>query len=413
MIRKPIVRVCEIGWRTKGEKVKLGVLVRYGKQRKIISLDEWVHPGYLDGSAQDIPEKVKREYRKMVGKYEARIEAILSNLGKNFSIQKFDELFRGNYNPNMTFSEFVEYIAKSTEKNRTATSYRTAHNALAKFMGVDQIEFTDITRPVLVDFRSRLIDSGKTGSTVHKYLRTIRTLLNKAIEENLIQLNYNTHPFGPGSKILHGLNQTTHTEALSIPEKDAILIFNVDRIKDKHHRKSVQLGKYYFQFMYFSGGMDLADLINLKWPNVMHGELNYVRTKTERSGAYGARGQRINMKLHSKAQEVIDKIGDASGEYVFPWMNRWDGAGNRRKNRIEEKAAKEVNEYLRFLSFHAGVRYFTSKEIRHTVAYVLQESGLDLSVISSTLGHADANTTKAYLKKLTQRHRIDEAINAL
>ena len=98
---------------------------------------------------------------------------------------------------------------------------------------------------------------------------------------------------------------------------------------------------------------------------------------------------------------------------MFPILNPTVHKTERqRKDRIK-KVLKSVNGELRKIGNELGLTFpLTTYVARHSYASVLKHAGVDVSLISESLGHADLTTTQIYLDSFGN-DRIDEAMTHL
>lgn len=83
----------------------------------------------------------------------------------------------------------------------------------------------------------------------------------------------------------------------------------------------------------------------------------------------------------------------------------------QRKNRIHKVIGK-VNPYLAEIGKMAVETHLTTYVARHTFATVLKRSGVNIAIISESMGHSDIATTQIYLDSF-EDSQIDEAMKNL
>jgi len=120
--------------------------------------------------------------------------------------------------------------------------------------------------------------------------------------------------------------------------------------------------------------------------------------------------------LMPEAQQIIEKYGKqpCNGEdYIFPILNRQIHQTEQQIfNRLHKVMAK-VNDNLEQLSKKIGLKNpLTTYVARHTFATVLKRSGVNIAIISESLGHSDLSTTQIYLDSF-ENSQIDEAMKNL
>ncbi len=135
--------------------------------------------------------------------------------------------------------------------------------------------------------------------------------------------------------------------------------------------------------------------------------IRYIRKKT---------GKEISFPLSDVGKEIIRKYSkpDATNEdYIFPILDRKiHRTEMQRKNRIHKVIGK-VNPCLAEIGRMAGLEtHLTTYVARHTFATVLKRSGVNIAIISESMGHSDIVTTQIYLDSF-ENSQIDEAMKNL
>lgn len=90
-------------------------------------------------------------------------------------------------------------------------------------------------------------------------------------------------------------------------------------------------------FIYFCNGLNVADLISLKFSDIQNGEISFIRKKTkDRTRDV----KRIYAAITPEMYSIINKWGNDPKKsiYIFPFLKPGDSAcGNmRRKRRISQ-----------------------------------------------------------------------------
>jgi len=124
----------------------------------------------------------------------------------------------------------------------------------------------------------------------------------------------------------------------------------------------------------------------------------------------------MTIPLSNEVLEIIQRyaVGKSkSSDYIFPIL---DGAVHetelQRYNRIHKILGK-VNPALKKVAKMAGIDVnLTTYVARHSFATVLKKSGVNIALISETLGHSDITTTQIYLDSF-EDSQIDEALKNL
>ncbi len=158
--------------------------------------------------------------------------------------------------------------------------------------------------------------------------------------------------------------------------------------------------KDFWIFTYLCNGINMKDILRLKWSDISDKFLVYVRSKTKLTKRLS---EPIHVVLKEQATNVIRKWGDTSGnkdDYVFPFLK-----GVEPRSEIERKKIKQVtklvNKYLNIIRKDLDLPFkLTTYVGRHTFATVMIRNGADLPMLKSLLGHSSIITSEKYVGTL-------------
>ena len=248
---------------------------------------------------------------------------------------------------------------------------------------------------------------GCTGNTRRIYFKTLRSLLNMAIEAK--EASQTTYPFGKGGFDVAKLGE--ETEKRYLPSEYLL------KIKSTHSENKVnEYARKLFLFSYFCYGMSFVDISRLTHDNIKRYEnglyIVYKRHKTKNS--QGAKA--INIKLTEELQMLIDELCSMKKpieNYLLPIVSIEGLSGEMLYNHLKSRL-KKMNSYLESMAVEFGIDdiNITSYVSRHTMAMSLQNNEVPREVISQILGHKDLKTTNTYLDSFNS-NIIDEAVKVL
>lgn len=317
-------------------------------------------------------------------------ESILA--GKPVSLTEFKRKFTGKQTTSQDVSSFIQELL---EEMQTAgqignlTVYRNVKNSLESFTN-SSLTFADINVSFLHKYEAWLSSDkhdrpGCTHSTIHLYMRTIRSVFNKAIAREIIsqELYPFRNQFNPKGYSLSHLKLEANYRALSPEELDLFKNFEAEKYPELTN------SYYYFMFMYYCRGINWTDLANLKHTNIQNGRLYYKRKKT---------GKLFSVKLSEPLKEIISKFNHSP--YIFPILSEKHKTPTSKKNRIR-KCLKQTNSDIKEIAMRLGIdpENITTYTARHTYAMSLKRGGINMNIISDALGHADIKVTQHYLSR--------------
>lgn len=326
-------------------------------------------------------EKIERQKSNLYIENEVlKIRKILLD----FAIRKEDytlEEVVKSYQLSTTTGEYVydymRHIVDSLEKlgkNGNSNVYRGTLRVLQNFGQKLNLTFEEINYSFIKNFEIYLQQKGCKINTISLYLRTLRSVYNRAIRDGIVAEEY--YPF----KKITIRKEKTMKRAIYKEEIAAIRDLNISSFR-------LDLARDIFLFSFYMRGMSFKDIAFLKVANIMGERLYYSRQKT---------AQKLNIKITDKVWEIIRKYNDLSDRsgYIFPLI-QYPG-----KNEYHQykNAYREVNRRLKIIGNRLHFRFpLTTYVARHSWASIAKRSGIPISVISEGLGHDSEKTTQIYL----------------
>ena len=287
---------------------------------------------------------------------------------------------------------------KRGDKLGNAGVYKYSRTSLLKFTGQRlQIPFSDIDAVWLRRYENWLRTSGCGDTTISQLFRTLRSVFNKAVELQLVKRDYYPFDAYKVSKF------DTRTKKRAITKEDVRKVIALDLSQGY---PSERLARDIFVFSYFGAGINFADVALLKYGNVRDGRVQYVRKKT---------GKPINFLLTEEMWNIIAKYqqqGQTDEDYIFPILDRRVHRTEQQRYDRTHKVLTNTNRWLRKIGQRVGIEHLTTYVARHTFATVLKRSGVNIAIISESLGHSDLSTTQIYLDSF-ENSQIDAAMQNL
>lgn len=284
---------------------------------------------------------------------------------------------------------FATYVEKQIHNLRqlgcysTARNYHTALRSLLDFCGHRPLSFSELNSTLMAEYE-RWLKNKVTLSTVSCYLRSLRAIYNKAVEEGVVE---DKSPF---VRSYTGYPKT---------EKRSIGITDIRKLSTLSLKSGTFacLVRDIFLFCIFACGMPFVDVAFLRKSQISDGYLTYQRRKTH---------QKVRLRLLPCAQAIINRYRSSDSDYVFPFLTRTDP--EEAYKQYKEKLCY-YNKVLKDIGKQAGItRKLTSYVSRHSWASLAYEQNTDVSVISKGLGHTSSNTTYIYIKGIDDV-RLDDA----
>ena len=267
---------------------------------------------------------------------------------------------------------------------RTSETYSSTLNSFRRFReGVD-LDMQDVDARQMEAYETHLRHNGLSPNTVSFYLKHLRAVYNRAVDEGLV---IDRQPF---KRVTTSVSKTPK-RALSLQVIRQLKAMNLSHDSPRCFARDI------FLFSFYTRGMSFVDIAYLQKKNLKGGILSYCRRKTH---------QRLSIHWEDCMQEIVDRhSADNDSPYLFPILSPCGGSSRKRYLSVMCR----VNRHLKQLGKELGVHQpLTMYCARHSWASIAHERGIPLSVISEGMGHDSEKTTQIYLASL-KTEVIDKA----
>lgn len=264
---------------------------------------------------------------------------------------------------------------KRLGKIRTSETYTAALRSFNGFMNDKEVLFDQINADLIAEYESYLKGRGNSPNTVSFYMRILKAVYNRAVEDGITGQR---HPF---KSVYTGVEKTI---------KRAISLNDLKRIKglDLSLKPNLDFARDMFLFCFYTRGMSFIDMAYLRKKDLQNGILSYRRRKT---------GQQLFIKWERCMQEIVDKYPENETEYLLPIITKRNE--DYRKQYTNE--LHRVNHLLKKIGKQLDLPIpLTMYVARHSWASIAKSRNVPISVISEGMGHDSENTTQIYLASL-------------
>jgi integrase/recombinase XerD len=327
---------------------------------------------------------------------ESKIRKAIDSI-KDFSFEELDSLLlkkQSTSSSTEVYDLFDEIISNLNAEGRisTASAYKDARNSLAGYKA--KLQFKQVTVQFLKNYEARMKEEGKTISTLGIYLRHFRAIYNRAIEKGIIEQKY--YPFGKNRYQIKAPRNIK--KALTIEQISKIIDYDVIEGSTQHFARDIWL------FSYLCNGMNIKDIISLKFKNLISDSIQYDRSKTSNTIQ---NPKPIVITLLPQAKEIIERWAmkkKKEEDYIFPVLRK--DITELQKQKDKDQFVKTINKYMKEIGKEIGYdKPLTTYAARHSFATVLKRSGAPTEFISESLGHKSLQTTEAYLDSFEDESR--------
>ncbi len=313
-----------------------------------------------------------------------------------FSFEELD--FRLGRGERVNLNESLRALISEYENNGklgTADVYKATLSSITSFKG-KKIDFISVTPSWLKSFEAFCRDRNNSPATIAIYMQNIRHAMRLAIRDKMLPPKQ--YPFGEGQYQIR----------LYKGRKKALRKEDIARIANfKCHNLPTERARDIWMFIYYCNGVNPADIIKLKFSNIINNEIYFIRQKTD---ATRRNLHEIVVPLTEPMQAIIDKWGNPPNpsNYIFPVLTPADrdpAVIYRKKcnfNRTISKHMKKIGKEL-------GLGNVNVMVARHTFASTLYHAGVPVEFISEGMGHTSIETTKNYLASFSRETRMKNA----
>lgn len=310
-----------------------------------------------------------------------RLQRIISRFerqGKHYTAGNIVEAYlsKGENGSFLSFAWELIGQLKDLGRARTAETYTTTLNSFIRFWGKrGDIFLDDVDTSLMIEYETYLKTIGLSQNTTSFYMRNLRAVYNRAVDNELTIQRY------PFKYVYTGIDKTV---------KRAVSVKTLREIRelDLSLHPTMDYARDMFMFSFYTRGMSFIDMAYLKKKDLQGGILSYRRQKTN---------QQLFIKWEKPMQEIIDKYDTSGTPYLLPIIKNTH-FDVRRQYRT---AAHLINDKLKKIGkLLDNPVTLTTYVARHTWASIAKSKNISVSVISEAMGHDSENTTRIYLASL-------------
>lgn len=259
--------------------------------------------------------------------------------------------------------------------HRISEIYAATVNRFAKFCSDGTIPLADIDSELMLEYEAFLRAEGICRNTSSFYMRNMRALYNRAVEQGLVE---QCHPF---RHVYTGISKTVKR---AIPLKTLRQIKQLDLTSSPH----LEFARDMFLFSFFMRGMSFVDMAYLKKSDLQGGVLVYRRKKTR---------QQLIVKWEVPMQDIVRKYARSGSPYMLPIIKRDDGTDRTQYRTMAHLINERLKQIGQRLSLPIPLTMYVA---RHAWASIAHSKNVAVSVISEAMGHDSEKTTRIYLASL-------------
>ena len=239
----------------------------------------------------------KSERRSLISSIRERIRwdvERLSKIGRKFDAQGLAytaddviEEFKRYAHEYSLFNYMESVIAKLKQngKIRTAETYKATLNSFKKFRNDEDMMLDSLNSEIMEAYEAWHHNRGVTPNTISFYIRILRAVYNRAVENDIIE---NRNPF---KHVYTGVDKTI---------KRALPLAVIKKIKalDLSSTPASDFARDMFMMSFYLRGMSFIDMAFLRKTDLKNGYITYRRHKT---------GQKLTIEWTKEMQMILDR----------------------------------------------------------------------------------------------------------
>lgn len=389
---KPVIRKDVIN---SDGKTNIKMCVNHDKNSAWIGTIYYIEPKYMGKNG-----KIKASYpghadlNQDLMLLEVEYNKICAEIGsaeiRSMSVNDIVARIKAKTKADGNFTKYTwQRIAALRSEGRISLAdlYETTAKHLQTFKGLESVLFKEITVSALNEFEDWLsFTRNAKQNTIRNYMCNIRAIFNHAIANRIIEKNLS--PF-PEYKIYQ---EKKRPRALDIADLKRLLA--AQPYLSNSERREVDT----FFLIFYTGGTNLKDLLNLKHEDYYKGRIIYNRFKT---------GREYSIKIFDQAKEIIERY--PGEKYLLSFMDQKEARTPKSRKGYEHKdLLRNTNKYLRLAGEAVGLKLRLNTYVaRYTFATVASKL-VPKDVIRQILGHGLNTMTDLYID--FDQEQADEAI---
>ena len=371
--------------------------VIHKRKVKYISTEHHIYADEWDEKAETIVVTAESERKETLAMMQCKIDKAFKQLRsildrterchKDYTVEDLCKAFIKEQTYKTVFVFLHEQATKKEQMKRlgTARTYGNAYRRFKAFREDVDLTFDELTPDMIECYEAWLIDRRLKQNSIRCYLRTLNTLLCKAVAEGLLS---NRNLF---SRVRLSYVKTTKR---AVSEKELKVIANLELPE----HSTMALARDIFMFSFYMRGMPFVDIAYLRKTDLKNGMWTYCRRKTN---------QCLMVEWEKAQQKILDRYAHQTenGPYLLPIINKEDGTEYLQYQRMQTN----INRALKKIGEMAELKMpLTTYVARHTWASVARDMNIPISIISEGMGHNSIKTTQVYLNSI-DISRINEA----
>ena len=325
----------------------------------------------------EIPKELIRQDAEIVIKVSNRNNA-LGYVIENGSEHDAQQIAKEDMNACPTLGEYVRELTQRLYKNgkyRSADIYMGTLRSFMRFRKEKDLLISQLDSLIMEDYESYLRKNGLTLNTISFYMKRLRAIYNKALEQYGLE---DRKPFA------HSFTKNPPTAKRALTAENIHQIVAATTITEEE-----ALARDLFLFSFYTRGMSFVDIAFLEKGSLKDGQLIYKRKKT---------GKELRVAWRPCMQEIADRHPSLDGKHLLGIVNQNVVTDVRKQYHYRQcRVNKALQKFARRIGMPMKVTMYCA---RHSWATIAKEKNIPISVISDSMGHNSEKITRIYLKSI-------------
>lgn len=310
----------------------------------------------------------------------AKLTSIISKLDGRGSPYTAQDIVT-TYTASITVMGVVSYARKliadmkKIGKRSTANRFEVCLSSFLRYTDGNEVDWKELTSTFMLGYEEFLTKRGLCRNSTSCYMRNLRSVVNRAIEEG-----YEV-PRNPFKHVYMGVDKTV---------KRAVSLDTVCKIRDLDltGQPSLDFARNVFMFAFYTRGMSFVDIAFLKKSDVTGDMITYSRRKTR---------QLLRVRIEPAIRLTIDSFGKNESQYLLPILSDSGGDVELQYVNAYNRVNRNIKKIGKILGLENNLTLYVA---RHAWASIAHTNNVPLSTISKAMGHDSENTTLIYLQSL-------------
>ena len=325
----------------------------------------------------EIPQELIRQDAEIVIKVSNRNNA-LGYVIEDGSKHDAQQIAKEDMNACPTLGEYVRELTQRLYKNgkyRSADIYMCTLRSFMRFRKEKDLLISQLDSLIMEDYESYLRKNGLTLNTISFYMKRLRAIYNKALEQYGLE---DRKPF------VHSFTKNTPTAKRALKAENIHQIVAATTVTEEE-----ALARDLFLFSFYTRGMSFVDIAFLEKGSLKDGQLIYKRKKT---------GKELRVAWRPCMQEIADRHPSLDGKHLLGIVNQNVVTDVRKQYHYRQcRVNKALQKFTRRIGIPMKVTMYCA---RHSWATIAKEKNIPISVISDSMGHNSEKITRIYLKSI-------------